>query len=438
MHSLSKWEVSLALFVLCLAVAIVAPAQTFNTLVNFSSSADGNPNSPFVQGIDGNLYVGTGVIYRMTPEGALSVINHGAGSGMVLELNGNLYGSISGGGSSGCGIVFGLTSAETRFILHTFNGTDGCTPWGGVTLGPDGNFYGTTGGDGSGASGFGNVFKVTYNGTFTVLHTFSGTDGTAPTSPLVLGNNGNLYGTTIRGGTSGNGTVFMIAPNGTFTNLHNFDGVTDGGGPSGAMVQGPDGNLYGTTLSSVFMISPGGHTFKTLYSFTIDGANGSAPNGPLVVGTDGNFYGTTFAGGASDSGVIFEITPRGVLTVLHSFGAKEGGTYPTLMQHTNGTFYGTTFADGTSAEGTLFSLSTGLGPFISTVPPMRGIGSRVLILGQDLTGATSVTFNGVAAAFTVNSDTEITAIVPVGATKGFVRVTTASGTLSTKVVFVVD
>lgn len=310
-----------------------------------------------------------------------------------------------------------------------------------MTLGFDGNFYGTTGGSGS---GFGTVFKVTYNRIFSVLHTFSGTDGSYSEAPLVVGNNGNLYGTTYVGGSSDNGTVFMITTNGTFTNLHDFNGVDDGGSPWGAMVQAPDGNLYGTTYGggaggggTVFMISPGGHTFRTLHYFT-GGSDGGSPHGPLVVGTDGNLYGTTAFGGASNSGVIFEITPQGVLTVLHSFDTPvEGGRYPTLMQHTSGVFYGTTYADGTSASGTVFSLSKGLGPFVTTVPSGRGIGEKVLILGQRLTGATLVTFNGVSAAFTVNSDTEITATVPASATKGFVQVTTPSGTLSTKVIFLV-
>jgi uncharacterized repeat protein (TIGR03803 family) len=165
----------------------------------------------------------------------------------------------------------------------------------------------------------------------------------------------------------------------------------------------------------------------------------------LVLGADGNFYGTTSGSGQNGQyGTLFEITASGILTTLHTFDGADGGNYPTLMQDTNGIFYGTTSEFGANNNcppingcGTVFSLSTGLGPFVTTVPTRHGIGARVLILGQGLTGATSVTFNGVPAQFTVNSDTEITTSVPAGATTGYVKVTTPSGTLSTKVIFVV-
>jgi len=215
-------------------------------------------------------------------------------------------------------------------------------------------------------------------------------------------------------------------------------------------VQAANGYLYGTTSQggvsgngTVFLISPGGRTFQKLYDFT-GGSDGSGPTTGLVLGADGNFYGAThLSAAACDCGTIFEITPQGVLTTLHTFDGSDGGNWPTLMQATSGTFYGTTLSFGANNNcpengcGTAFSLSTGLGPFVAAVPPSRGIGARVLILGQGLTGTTSVTFNGVTAQFTVNSDTEITTFVPVGAKAGYVQVTTPAGTLSTKVLFVV-
>ena len=354
--------------------------------------------------------------------------------------------------------MFGFTSAGTFFTLHKFSGPDGMYPLGGLTLGPDGNLYGTTNGTNKkGASGavYGNIFKITPTGAgFTVLHTFSNTDGAYPAGPLVLGTNGNLYGTTTQGGTHGGGTVFMISRGGIFTSLHSFDPATEGSSPEGALVQATDRNFYGTALlggpacnnatyntGTIFVISPGGRTFQTLYDFATNCSAGSNPDTGLVLGANGGFYGGAsgiFANAIQGDSVLFEIAPRGVLTSLHDFGPGNAANL-TLMQATTGTFYGTTTGSFPYANepASIFSLSTGLGPFITTVPPLRGIGARVLILGQGLTGATHVTFNGLPAQFTVNSDTEITTFVPVGAKKGVVQVTSPKETLSTKVAFVV-
>jgi uncharacterized repeat protein (TIGR03803 family) len=466
-----KWQAR-ALFVVCL-VAAGASAQTFTTLSSLSDKFGAYPVGPLVQGIDGNLYGAgfyggykqDGTVFRITPEGALSLVHYfhfandgSAPTGLVLETNGNLYGTTLAGGANpcgsgeGCGTVFGFTSAGTLFTLDNFSasGPAGSNPEGGLTLGPDGStFYGTTSEGWVASNEFGTVFKITPTGTLTVLHAFDNTDGAYPAGALVVGTNGNLYGTTSTGGSDGAGTVFEITPEGTLTTLHAFN-ETDGSDPNGGLVQAADGNFYGTTYEggrygegTVFVISPGGRVFQTLYDFT-GGSDGGTPTA-LVLGADGNLYGATSGDGQGDSyGTLFEITPAGVLTTLHTFDGTDGGNLPTLMQHTNGTFYGTTREFGANKNcppangcGTVFSLSTGLGPFITAVPPRRGIGARVLILGQGLTGATSVTFNGVSASFTVNSDTEITTFVPAGATHGNIQVTTPTGTLSTKVIFVV-
>jgi hypothetical protein len=188
------------------------------------------------------------------------------------------------------------------------------------------------------------------------------------------------------------------------------------------------------------LISPGGRTFQTVYDFCTPGGQGSNPDTGLVLGADGNFYGGAsgipFGQSAGGDAVLFEINPTGVLTALYTFGYS---TNLTLMQATNGTFYGTATGSSNGIDPpTVFSLSTGLGAFVTAVPPARGIGARVIILGQGFTGATSVTFNGVTAAFTVNSDTEITTSVPSGAKTGAVQVATPTGTLSTKVAFAVN
>jgi uncharacterized repeat protein (TIGR03803 family) len=168
--------------------------------------------------------------------------------------------------------------------------------------------------------------------TFINLHSFDGTDGEYPHAELVQGSNGNLYGTTFEGGTDNScalsspcGTVFEITPRGTLTTLHSF-GLTDGSTPAAAVVQGTDGNLYGTTSAggvngfssygTVFKMTPSG-VLTTLHSF--DFTDGQDPHG-LVEGTDGDFYGTTQYGGAYDEGTVFKITPTGTVTTLHSFG----------------------------------------------------------------------------------------------------------------------
>jgi uncharacterized repeat protein (TIGR03803 family) len=153
-----------------------------------------------------------------------------------------------------------------------------------------------------------------------------------------------------------------------------------------------------------------------------------------VQGTDGNFYGTTSGGGANNNcdegcGTVFKITPEGILSRLHSFDGTDGIEPNGLVQATNGNFYDTTSRGGANNDGTVYSLSTGLGPFVETRPVSGKAGAAVIILGNNLTGATDVSFNGTPVTFTVISDTEITTTVPDGATTGQVEVTTPSGTL---------
>lgn len=462
---------SSVLFLISIALTVAASAQSVATLATGVTSWQ-----PLVQGVDGNLYGADyaggpgayGSIFRIAPDGTLTTIhnfgNEAGGrlpTGLVLALNGNLYGTTKQGGSSGapcpspvagCGTVFGFTSAGTLFTLHRFTGPDGMYPTGGLTIGSDGNFYGTTSGTNQkGATGaiYGTVFKITPDGTFTTLHTFNFTDGAYPSSPLVLGTDKRLYGTTSEGGAPGaGGTVFAITTSGTFTSLHSFTVAGGGANPAGPLVQAANGNFYGTTAAggsgcngdsgTIYYISPAGATFVTFYQFSKTCNSGSNPNSGLVLGNDGNFYGGASGSPVNaDDAILFEITPKIHYTNLYTFGYMMSpfGDGVNLMQSTNGIFYGTTNPSTQNYPPEVFSLSTGLGPFITALPSIRGVGTKVLILGQGLTGATSVTFNGVSAQFTVNSDTEIATTVPAGATKGYVQVTTPSGTLTSKVIF---
>ena len=304
--------------------------------------------------------------------------------------------------------VFKITPSGTLTTLYSFCSQSGCTdgsiPLAGLVQATDGDFYGTTDG-GAGTCpppGCGTVFKITPSGTLTTLHSFNGTDGYAPDAGLVQATDGDFYGTTEYGGTNGEygGTVFKITPGGTLTTLYRFCSQThcaDGGDPSGGLVQAADGDLYGTTKYS--------------------GGGG------------GNFRGT-----------IFKMTPSGTLTTLYSFCSQTNcadGTAPQagLVQDTNGDLYGTTSSGGENNDGTVFRLSVGLGPFVKPRPPFGKVGAAVKILGTNLTGAASVSFDGTAAVFTVVSGSEITTTVPAGASSGKVQVITPSGTLSSNASF---
>ena len=345
--------------------------------------------------------------------------------------------------------------AQTFTTLLSFDGTDGSGPSAALVQGTDGNLYGTTSAGGVSSrctNGCGTVLKITPQGTLTTLHSFDFTDGYRPEA-LVQAANGNFYGTTNTGGAFANdqGTVFKITPSGTLTTLHTFDYVADfanGAYPVAGLVQGTDGNFYGTTsdggagneevggAGTIFKITPSG-SFTILHGFS--GTDGGQPLAGLIQATDGNFYGTTKTGGTKEFGTVFKITPGGTLTTLYSFGSQSGctdGYFPLagLIQDTNGDLYGTT-AGGTTtgtcqqSNGTVFRLSVGLRPFVSFMRSSGKVGQTVQILGQGLTGATKVSFNGANAAFAVKSETYLTATVPAGATTGFVTVATPGSTL---------
>ncbi len=468
------------------AVAITSPAQTFKSLASFDYT-DGAIPFGLIQGTDGSFYGSTdkggtgtnhncnascGAIFKITPAGALSAkhsfdgIDGNGPSGLVQATSGTFYGTASYGGANNCtsygstgpcGTIFSMTLAGTAKPIYNFcskaNCTDGAIPWGGLVQGTDGNLYGTTvaGGTGTGCTvavgpGCGTVFKITPGGTLTTLHSFAGTDGSYPYSGLIQSTNGNFYGTTSYGGANGYGTVFEITSAGALTTLHSFAG-TDGGYSYSGLVQATSGNFYGTTsASSVLLITGGpsctesgigygtvfemttGGTLTTLHSFA--DTDGAVPYGGLVQAADGNFYGPTGCGGANSDGTVFKITAKGTLTTLHSFAGTDGSyPYSGLAQATSGIFYGTTILGGTDNDGTVFSLSVGLGPFVETRPSSGKVGATVVILGNKLTGASSVDFNGTAATFTVSSSSLITATVPTGASTGLVTVTTPSATL---------
>jgi uncharacterized repeat protein (TIGR03803 family) len=438
-----------------LIAAAPAAAQSYTVLYAFDGSDGYFPHAGLMQGSDGNFYGTTagwggyspaGTVFKITPGGTLTTLHSFSISantgftpwaGLVQGGDGNFYGTTSTGGTSGFygwggyGTVFKITPAGTLTTLYSFSnfGSDGQTPYAGLVQGSDGNFYGATSSGGTGDRG--TVFKITPGGTLTTLHSFSfsGSEGDYPYT-LVQGSDGNFYGATSKGGTSNFGTVFKITPGGTLTTLHSFSfSGSDGQYPYAGLVQGSDGNFYGTThnggtgnVGTVFKITPAG-TLTTLYSFS--GSDGSYPQATLVQGSDGTFYGTTDQGGTG-GGTVFKITPAGTLTTLHLFAGSDGQNPEAgLVQGTDGYFYGTTYQGGTSGGGVVFRL-TMPSPTVTGVSPASGPasgGTVVTVSGTEFQPGATVSFGGTAATgITYVSATTINAVTPVHAA-GAVTVT---------------
>jgi len=440
----------------CGTVFEITAAGKLTTIHNFCSKtncADGALPNALVLATNGNFYGTTqnggtnrgGTVFEVTPAGKLTTLysfcalaNCADGDGpgpLVQATDGNLYGATVTGGilngdagcPFGCGTIFKITPKGALTTLYSFCPIDGQCPDGqfpeSVTPASNGNFYGVT--QSAGANGRGTVFEMTPQGDLNTLHSFcqqsACADGEIPLGMLMQAANGKLYGTTQYGGTghatycNGCGTVYEITLAGKLTTVHNFcsqANCTDGSNPIAGLVQGTNGNFYGTTWT---------------------GGNASAG---LCSGTG--------------CGTVFEVTPAGKLTILHGFcpAPQEfctDGAYPVaaLMQATNGTFYGLADKGGADYQGCVasggcgdvFSLSMGLGPFVETFPTSGKVGRDVTILGNNLKGTTSVSFHGTPAAFTVISGTEIKTSVPSGATTGFIKVTTPTKALNSKAVF---
>ena len=461
-------KIACMVIVFCTALVTPSRAQRFRTLVNFDGTDGFYPElMSLVQGTDGDFYgttseggvvstgcpSGCGTVFKISREGKLTTLHSFNGAdgslpyaGLVQATNGDFYGTTESGGANGYGTIFKMTADGALSTLHSFNGSDGSYPYAGLVQAADGKFYGTTvegGASNSCVGGCGTVFQITPGGRLTTLYSFcslpSCTDGWTPTGGLVQANSGDFYGTTESGGANNLGTVFQIAKGIMLMTLHSFNG-TDGSNPLAGLVQSTSGDFFGTTTAggahqrgAIFKISAGGR-LTTLHSF--DNTDGYFPDAGLLQATDGSFYGTTYGGGAGDDGTVFKIDLNGKLTTLHSFHTTDG-SHPAggLLQGTDGAFYGATPFDGLKANGTVFGLSVGLGPFVVLRPSSGKVGATIKILGTDLTGTSSVTFNGKVAEFNVTSKHEITTEIPTGATTGKVKVKTPSGWLISNAVF---
>ncbi|QNF31329.1 DNRLRE domain-containing protein (plasmid) [Adhaeribacter swui] len=303
-----------------------------------------SPSGSLVQAQDGSYYGMAGTIFK-TCNGNFSAValfdpyttgNSPAGD-LIQGKDGNFYGMTSYGGTYYGGTIFKVTPAGILTVLHPFKtDTEGGKPYGSLVQGKDGNFYGMTseGGTNPNEPG-GTIFKMTPDGTFSVLKKLDSKIGSSPHGNLIQAQDGNFYGMTTYGGINKSGTIFKVTATGTYTVLHHFKAATDGRGPSGSLLQGRNGNLYGMTSTggkgtdnagTIFKISVGG-IFTVLHDFdyTVDGGN---PSADLVQGSDGSFYGMTSRGGTFNAGTIFKINSDGAFTVLRHFNPSSDGANP--------------------------------------------------------------------------------------------------------------
>jgi uncharacterized repeat protein (TIGR03803 family) len=422
----------------------------FTNLYSFTGTNDGATPNGLVQGSDGylygttaneggslhtfvtsggkggsrtNSYYGFGTVFKISTNGALTtlyvfgtvtnnaVVPIDGGSpraGLVQGSDGNFYGTTYGGGANGdYGTVFQISTNCVLTTLYSFgadfdNGfssipLDGENPVAALVQGSDGSFYGTT--EGGGDQGdYGTVFKITTNGVPTNLYSFDGYQGYDPRGGLVQGGDGNLYGTTWRGGIdfdlgdyANNGTLFKISTNGVLTSSFSFND-DDGALPSAGLMRGSDGNFYGTTkvggtnfgFGTVFKVTTN-EALTSLYSFA-DGSDGSYPVAGLVQDGNGILYGTTYGaygtiyeGGTNDSGTVFKINPDGTgFTTLYSFSPistnsagvytnSDGASPEAALILVGNTLYGTTSLGGSSGVGTVFSLTLPVPPPLSII-----------------------------------------------------------------------
>jgi uncharacterized repeat protein (TIGR03803 family) len=446
---------------------VTAGAQTYTDFHDFNCAIEGcgpTYTSQLAQGRDGNIYgtasggpgsSGNGTVFKITPEGVLTTVHAFDGTngsnpdgGLALGPDGNLYGTTQ-FGTNNMGTIFKVTPGGVLTTLHAFplntvNGGGG--PMTAPTLGSDGNFYGLTGGSGGGmATGIAYRYSLT-SGYKMVASLTNALPGSGFFAPLIQGWDGNFYSTAYAGGTNGSGTVYSMSPSGVIKVIYNFD-TTHGGWGYAPLVQDASGYLYGTeaqggTLGGgvVFRVNPTNGRLALLHNFIHqDQSGGSVPAGGLVLATDGNLYGSTYWGGSKNDGVLFKVTKSGVYTQLFDLdGADGAATESTAIQHTNGKIYGISMNGGAYGGGVLYSFDVGARPFIALLFNAGKVGKSVGVLGQGFKTTKSVLFNGHPATYKVISDTYLTAVVPSGATTGFVNVTTSTGSMKSNRKFVVQ
>lgn len=357
----------------------LTPAGRLTTLYEFPGASawdfGGPPTAP-APANPGVVLDSAGTIYGITPNGGVSGMIYKIGASGVITLHnftgaasgtgpdpvaispaGGFYGSTFYGGPANAGVVYEIDSGGREKVLYSFTGgADGKYPNGPVARDSGGNIYGATS-DG-GAANLGVVYKVTPSGQFTLLHSFTGgADGAIPESGVILGSDGNLYGSTTNGGTGSQtgvqeGVIFKMDTAGNETVMYSFTGLADGGTPLAVPTMDAAGDLYGTATSGgagagvVYKLSAAGQ-YTVLHTFTGPGAGGGDPVAPVTLDSAGNLYGAAegwgiTASGAPGEGLVYQLSPSGIYTVLYTFsGGADGGLpgYPVVLDKA-GTFTG--------------------------------------------------------------------------------------------------
>lgn len=380
----------LVLMVMFLRVTLAQAQGSFTTLYNFTGGADGGaPWAGLTQDSSGNLY-GTailggfidggynyncGVVYQVNTAGTETVLydfcpygEYASGTNPLAPVTpgnaGNFYGTATHGGLIGYGTVFNLDSAGNQTVLYSFiDQSDGCFPSQAPVIDKAGNIYGSTS-DFECSYGYGAIFKIDNAGNFTVVHSFTRSDGAYPQyGRLTMDAGGNIYGVTEYGGAFNKGALYKLSKSGELTVLHSFKGGKDGCLPYGSVVRDGHGNLYGTTSycgskndGTIWEVSEKGKE-TILHNFAGGTGDGCFPYGGVVRDSHDNLYGATYSCGAYGYyGTLYELNESGSLILLHSFNNSDGA-YPTgeVLLTASGTLAGTTYKGGTDKFGTAWS-----------------------------------------------------------------------------------
>jgi uncharacterized repeat protein (TIGR03803 family) len=478
----------------------ISTGGAYTPLYNFCAEGGdclltgGYPLGGATLGLDGNLWGTTqnggkdayGTVFKMTPAGTLTSLYQFDGTEAGTPIypvlqgqNGDMYGVTQG---THYGTFFKLTTKGV-ITIYPFDYTDGYEPNLPIQ-GSDGNFYGTAQYGGGGTCECGVIYKATAAGKITVLHVFTGDvsatsyDGNRPIGVLVQDAEGNLWGTTYQGGEYNEGTIFKIATTGKdYELVYSFQFAAPqllGQLPLAGLTLGTDGNFYGVAsrggtnnYGATFQVTPAGDvTF--LYSFcsVANCADGIVPETPLIQHTNGKFYGTT-SGNSLCCGTFFTFdvglppftrstANQGAVAATIDFlgqgftdttSVSFGGTPATTFKAASDTLLTAKVPAGalTGVVKIVTSKGTLLGshkfkvlPKVTSIYPTSGVdGTPVTITGTGLTQATKVTFDGKAATFSVDNDTQIVTAVPTGAKTGKIAVTTPGGAASSATTFTV-
>jgi uncharacterized repeat protein (TIGR03803 family) len=399
------WVVPLLLFLCGFSSKTDAQLTILHNFGDGSVPNDGwSPQAGVIQGSDGNFYGTTylnpseanGTVFQMTPSGTVTILytftsNTYGPTCELFDYNGTLIGTtelggVSGGKAGSYGTVFATPISGTTEFWHEFHDGsvphDGWAPFGGVILGSDGFLYGTT--IKGGTHGEGTIYKIDpTTQKLSIVYSF-GASANEPWAALLLASDGNYYGTTSVG-TENDGAIFKMTPEGKVSVVYEFpaSGAT-GVNVRQPLIQASDGNFYGVATAggknvgggTVFKMTPG-FVVTVLHNFG-ERKDGSSPFGALVQGPDGALYGTTASGGTTKRhtsvnrlgvdagslgyGIVFRITTDGTYTVLHNFGdgsVPNDGEFPdgSLTVGSDGNLYGTTTQGGTAGHGTVYKIS---------------------------------------------------------------------------------